>query len=84
METPKLQMLLFRLAVLSSDLNENLTRLARHFHQTDDDIIVLSDARHNIVDRKKENERHKKAWKVEMREIIDSAVEFEELPHDTQ
>lgn len=78
METPKLQMLLFRLAVLSSDLNENLTRLARHFHQTDE-TIVLSSAPYNIVDRKKEKERHKKAWKVELKEKIDSAIEYESL-----
>lgn len=79
METPKLQMLLFRLAVLSSDLNENLKRLARHFHQTDDETIVLSSAPYNIVDRKKEKERHKKAWKVELKDKIDSVIEYESL-----
>lgn len=72
METPKLQMLLSRLAVLSSELNENLSRLARHFHQTDDAI-------YNSVNRKKEKERHKKSYKVELKDIVDSAIDYEPL-----
>ena len=79
METPKLQMLLSRLAVLSSELNENLSRLARHFHQTDDQTIVLHPATYNIVDRKKEKERHKKSWKVTLKDIVDSGIEYESL-----
>lgn len=77
--TPKLQMLLFRLAVLTSDLDKNLQKLHGHFRQTSDDTIVLNPAVENIVDKKKIKERHLKAWKVTLKETIDTAIEYEPL-----
>ena len=79
METPTLQMLLFRLAILSSDLDRNLQKLYGHFQQTSDETIVLNPAIENIVDRKKEKEHRKKSWKVEMKDIIGTAIEYETL-----
>lgn len=77
--TPKIQMLLFRLAVLSNDLNTNLQKLHGHFRQTPDDTIVLNPAVENIVDRKKEKEHRKKEWRVTLKETIDTAIEYDEL-----
>lgn len=77
--TPKLQMLLFRLAVLSSNLDKNLQKLYGHFHQTSDETIVLHPAIENIVDRKKEKEHRKKSWRVELKDIIGTAIEYETL-----
>ena len=79
--TPKIQMLLFRLAVLSNDLNTNLQKLHGHFHQTPDDTIVLNPAVENIVDKKKIKERHLKSWKVTLKETIDTAIEPDEELH---
>ena len=77
--TPKIQMLLFRLAVLSNDLNTNLQKLHRHFSTPDDQTIVLNPAVENIVDKKKIKERHLKSWKVTLKETIDTAIEYDEL-----
>lgn len=77
--TPKIELLLSRLLVLNNELAKNMFTLVKRLHHLEEEEIVLSDARHNIVDRKKEKERHKKAWKVELKEKIDSAIEYESL-----
>lgn len=83
--TPKLQMLLFRLAVLTSDLDKNLKKLHGHFHPpSDDQTIVLNPAVENIVDKVRMKKKLRASWKVEMREVITDAIEFEELDHDTK
>lgn len=78
--TPKIEMLLFRLSVLSSDLALKLENLKRHIRKTDDDeIIILDPAIDNIVDRKKDKQRHLKSWKIELKDIVDTAIDYESL-----
>ena len=77
--TPKIEMLLFRLSVLSSDLSTQLEKVRRHIHKPDDQTIILLPSRHNIVDRKKDKERHLKRWRVEIKEIIDSVIDADPL-----
>ena len=77
--TPKIEMLLFRLSVLSSDLTRQLDNLGRHLHKTDEETIILLPSHHNIVDRKKDKERHLKRWRIEIKEIIDSVIDADSL-----
>ncbi len=75
--TPKLRQLCFRLAVLASDLSLQLDQLTRRLGVVEppDDCLVLSAALHNVVDRKKEKERHKKKWKIELKELLDTEID---------
>lgn len=73
--TPKIQQICFRLAILVSDLTTQLDSLTRRLGVQTDDCLVLEAAKHNIVDRKKDKERHKKRWKVELKEILDSEID---------
>lgn len=75
--TPRIAELCFRLAVLSSDLDVQLASLAKNLHV--EDLLVLRSAPENIVDRKKEKLRHKKRWKIQLKDVLDSAIEFESL-----
>lgn len=75
--TPRVADLCFRLAVLTSDLNTQLASLAKHLHA--EDILVLRNASENIVDRKKDKERHKKRWKIQLKELLNSEIEFESI-----
>lgn len=68
--TPKIQMLLFRLAVLSSDLHVNLTKLQNHFRPADDQTILLS--------KKKKMKEKKKYRSIQLKETIDVAIEPDE------
>lgn len=77
MQTPTLQILLFRLSELENELSTNLVKLNRHFEQTDDQAIVLQSAVHNIVDKKKEKEHRKKSWKMEVKEIIQTPIQYD-------
>lgn len=77
--TPKIEMLLFRLSVLSSDLTTKLDNLKRHIRQTDDETIILLPAEYNVVDRKKDKQRHLKSWKIELKDIVDTAIDYESL-----
>ena len=63
--TPKIEALLNRLQVLNNELAKNMIVLANQLHHLEEEeVIVLSYAKHNIVDRKKDKERLKKQWKV--------------------
>jgi hypothetical protein len=73
--TPRIQELCFRLAVLSSDLALQLGQLTRRLGVQTDECLVLSAALHNVVDRKKEKERHKKRWKIELKELLDTEID---------
>ena len=73
--TPKLQALCFRLAVLHSELTLQLDKLNKRLGVQTDDCLVLDAALYNIVDRKKDKERHKKSWKIELKEILDVAID---------
>jgi hypothetical protein len=76
--TPKIAQHCFRLAVLAADLNKQIGKLQQRLH-LNQEIIVLNAAIENIVDKKKEKENRKKEWKVTLKEIIDTGLEYEEL-----
>ena len=76
--TPKIAQHCFRLAVLAADLNKQIEKLQRRLH-LETDIIVLNAAIENIVDKKKEKENRKKRYKVELKDMIDTGLEYEEL-----
>lgn len=76
--TPKLASLCFQLIVLSSDLDRQLGNLTKKLGIDKDQTIILLPATYNIVDRAKEKRRHKKEWKVEMRDIVKEAVIWDE------
>lgn len=77
--TPKIELLLTRLSILQNDLTRNMNNLVRRLHHLENEEIVLSAALHNVVDKKKEKERHKKSWKVELKDIVDSVIDYEPL-----
>ena len=75
--TPRLAQLCFSLAVLSADLTRQVDALTNRLGCPTDEC--LTPATHNIVDKKKEKQRHLKKWSVTLKEKIDDAIEFEEL-----
>ena len=77
--TPRVAELLFRLSIQSAELQANMERLQRRLG-IDPELLVLNPAPENIVDRKKEKQRHRKRWTVVLKEIVDSAIEYESLP----
>lgn len=77
--TPRLAQLCFRLALQASELQKHVDTLNKKLG-VDKDVLVLTPSFENIQDRKKEKERHKKLWKVQLKDIIDSSVDgYEEL-----
>jgi hypothetical protein len=76
--TPRLAQLLLRLATQSSELQKNIETLNKRLG-LDSDVLVLQPAVNNIVDRKKEKERHKKRWKITIKEVVDSGIEYDTL-----
>ena len=72
--TPKVQDLCFRLTLLVSDLEADVKRLQAKLGVSEE-VIVLNNDPWNIVDRKKEKERHRKRWKVTLREILTTGIE---------
>ena len=77
--TPRVAELLFRLSIQSAELQANMERLQRRLG-IDPELLVLNPAPENIVDRKKEKQRHRKRWTIVLKEIVDSAIEYESLP----
>jgi hypothetical protein len=77
--TPRLAQLAFRLAIELSDLQRKTEKLMRHLHIDTEECLVLDKALHNIVDKKKEKERHKKRWRVTIKETIETPIEYESL-----
>ena len=72
--TPKVQDLCFRLTLLVSDLEADVKRLQAKLGVSEE-VFVLNNDPWNIVDRKKEKERHRKRWKVTLREILTTGIE---------
>jgi hypothetical protein len=77
--TPRLAQLAFRLTIELSDLQRKTEKLMRHLHIDTEECLVLDKALHNIVDKKKEKERHKKRWRVTIKETIETPIEYESL-----
>lgn len=75
--TPKISLLLHRCLDLHNELTKSMNRLVRQLDK--EDCLILQPAVHNIVDRKKEKERHKKQWKVTLKEIIDTGIDYDTL-----
>lgn len=76
--TPKIALLLDRLHVLNLEVAQHMNQLTKRLTHLEDPL-VLRPAKENIVDRKKEKQRHKKKWKVEVRDILDTPIEFDTL-----
>jgi hypothetical protein len=47
-------------------------------YQTDE-CFVLNSSEENVVDRKRDKEKLKKQWKVTLKEILDTGIEYETL-----
>lgn len=78
--TPQVAEMILRLMEQSKELQDKLDKLAKRYHLTDvDEPILLSQAKHNIVDRAAEKKRHLKSWKVEIKDTINTGVEYESL-----
>jgi hypothetical protein len=79
--TPRLALHLTRLQELQNDLTRNMNKLVKRLDKNsdEDNCLVLIPALHNIVDRQKDKERHRKKWKIQLHDIISSAIEFETL-----
>lgn len=77
--TPKIHQLCFRLTVLSSELTTNLQKLTRRLGYQTDECFVLNSSEENVVDRKRDKEKLKKQWKVTLKEILDTGIEYETL-----
>lgn len=76
--TPKIALLLSRLQALNLEVAKNINNIVRRL-DTFDPPLTLLPAKQNIVDRKAEKERHKKRWKVELKDIVDTSIDAEEL-----
>jgi len=76
--TPKITYLTSRIGILMTDLQSQTATLLKKLGHKEEDVIILSTATHNIVDRKKEKEHHKKKWKVELKDIVKNSVEWDE------
>ena len=76
--TPKLASLCFQLIVLSSDLDRQLANLTKHLGIDKEQTIILLPSLQNVVDKKKEKERHKKRWKIHLRDVVEDSVPYDE------
>jgi hypothetical protein len=76
--TPRVKMLLEKLNGLTLDLQKDMNRLVTRL-ETSEEVLVLSAATHNIVDRKAEKKRHQKSYTVTLKEIVDSGIDYEQL-----
>lgn len=75
--TPKIALLLSRLQTLNLEVSKNINKIVSRLDHLNQETITLSPAHQNIVDRDKEKSRHRKSYKVELKELIDTAVEYE-------
>ncbi len=76
--TPKISLLLSKIQRLNNDLQKNMNRLVLRLDHLEQEPIVLSASLENIVDRKKEKERHLKSYKVNLKEVLDTAIDYDE------
>lgn len=80
--TPNIALLLSRLQALNHEVTRNINKIVQRLDTFDPPMetpLTLLPAKHNIVDRKAEKERHKKRWKVELKDIITTPVAYEEV-----
>lgn len=75
--TPKIALLLSRLQTLNLEVTRNINKIITRLDHLNQETITLTPAKHNIVDRTLEKERHQKSYKVELKQIIDTAIEYE-------
>jgi hypothetical protein len=75
--TPKIALLLSRLQTLNLEVTRNINKIITRLDHLNQETITLTPANHNIVDRTLEKERHQKSYKVELKQIIDTAIEYE-------
>jgi hypothetical protein len=76
--TPKISLLLSKIQRLNNDLQKNMNRLVLRLDHLGQEPIVLSPSPQNIVDRKKEKERHLKSYKVNLKDVLDSVIDYDE------
>ena len=76
--TPKISLLLSKIQRLNNDLQKNMNRLVLRLDHLEQEPIVLSPSPQNIVDRKKEKERHLKSYKVNLKDVLDSVIDYDE------
>ena len=75
--TPKILELSFRLTLLMADLERDLKRLQQRLGTLpDDQIFVLNPDPRNIKDLLKEKQRLRKQWKVVLKEILESDIDY--------
>lgn len=80
--TPKVALLLERLNALNLEVTKNMNQLTKRLAHLEEPL-VLRPAKENIVDKKKDKQRHKKSWKVEVKDILNTPIEFEEVKFDS-
>ena len=76
--TPKIALLLSRLQTLNLEVTKSINKIVQRL-DTFDPPIELKPALENIVDRKKEKERHQKSYKVNLKEVVDTGIDYELL-----
>lgn len=76
--TPKIALLLSRLQTLNNEVQKNMNRLVIRLDHLEKPLELLP-SQHNIIDRKKEKERHLKSYKVTLKETLDTGIEYELL-----
>ena len=79
--TPQVAEMILRLMQQSKELQDKLDKLAKRYHLFDTEPILLCEAKHNIVDRAAEKKRHLKSYKVEIKDAINTGIEYESLDH---
>ena len=67
-----------RLIDLSRDFSAQLDSLNKRLNQIEEPLVLLP-ARHNIVDKKKDKERHLKSYRMELKEILSTPVDAHEI-----
>lgn len=76
--TPKIALLLSRLQTLNLEVTKNINKIVQRLDSFEPPL-ELRPALENIVDRKKEKERHLKSYKVTLKDIVDTGVDYELL-----
>lgn len=77
--TPRISLLLSKIQTLNHQLTRSMNQLVLRLDYLEQKPLELSPALYNIVDRKAEKDRRLKSKKVTLKEIVDTAVEYEQL-----
>lgn len=73
--TPRIFDLLCKIEEHSSEIQKKIDSIKKRFQQ--DDCLVLRPAVENIVDRNADKERHKKRWKIEIKDVVESYFAYD-------